>query len=320
MANILKDKLIKSVKSKRINIFLMFLVVSFGILILTKLSKIYTNTIAFNIVMQNVPETDVILSDSTPILNISLKTQGFNFLKYYIKKPVIGINFSENINKTNGVYTWNNKTAYSDIISQFDKDIEVLHINPDTLQFKYDKNDIKRVPIVLNTNVEFKLGHDLLDDYKLTPDSVKIVGPKSVLSEINKIETDTLQLNEVFSDINSNVKLKLISADLLKYSPTEVLVFANVDRFTEGRLKVPVEVVNVPDSIGIKYFPKIVTISYYTSLTNYKSVNNTDFKVICDFNDVTHNQQYLLPKIINKPTEVRNLKINLKQIEFIITE
>ncbi|WP_223033257.1 CdaR family protein [Hanstruepera marina] len=321
MTNKLKDKLIKSIRSKRINIFFMFLLLSFVILILTKLSKTYTNTIAFEVVEMNVPETDVIINDSTPILNISLKTKGFNFLKFYFNKPKIGLDFSENITKTNEMYVWNNHTAFSNIIAQFDKDVEIVNLNPDTLWFKYDENDIKKVPIVLNADVNFKLGYDILNSFKLSPDSVKLVGPKSVLSEIHNIETDTLQLNQVFSNIESAVQLKLsVNNEEIEYTPKEVLVSANVEKFTEGKLKVPIQVVNVPDSIKIKYFPKTVTVSYYTSLTNFKSVKSENFIVECDFSEVDNNQSYLLPKIVKKPEGVRNLKVNLKQIEFIITE
>ncbi|WP_250432636.1 CdaR family protein [Hanstruepera flava] len=321
MTNKLKDKLIKSVKSKRINIFLMFLLLSFVILILTKLSKTYTNTIAFDIVEVNVPETDVIINDSTPILNISLKTKGFNFLKFYFNKPKIALDFSENISKTNGMYVWNNQTAFSNIIAQFDKDVEIVNLNPDTLWFKYDENDIKKVPVVLNSDIKFKLGYDILKGFELSPDSVKVVGPKSVLSEIHHIETDTLQLNQVSSEIKSKVSLKLSEENnQLKFTPKEVLVSASVEKFTEGKLKVPIEVVNIPDSIKIKYFPKTVMVSYYTSLTNFKSVKSENFKVECNFNDVDDTQSYFVPRIIKKPEGVRNLKINLKQIEFIITE
>lgn len=321
MINTIKHKILKSVKSKRINIFLLFLLMSFGILILTKLSKTYTNTITFEVEKRNIPETDVIISDSTPSLNISLKTQGFNFLKYYFNSPKIALDFSANINRTDSIYIWNNHTAFPDIIAQFDKDIEIINVNPDTLRFRYDVNDKKKVPIVLNTDVKFKLGYDLLDNYSIQPDSIKIIGPKSILSEIEKIETDTLRLNEVYSDINKSVKIKLQNnQDVLRYTPEEVIISAKVEKFTEGHLKVPVEVINIPDSIRIKYFPKIVTVSYYTSLTNYKSVKTTDFKIECDFNEIRNNQSYLLPKIVKVPAEVRNVKINLKQIEFIITE
>ncbi len=321
MFNIIKSKLIKSVKSKRINIFLLFLVLSFGILILTKLSRSYTNTIAFNIVMKNVPETDIIISDSINVLNISLKTKGFNFLKYYFKKPRINLDFANKINKTDSVYIWNNKTAFSDIISQFDADIDVVNINPDTLRFRYDVNDIKMIPINLNTDINFKEGYDLIDAYWIAPDSVKVVGPKSIVSLLDELETDTLYLKDVQTDIKEVVNLRLQNEKgLLTFSPEKVTVSASVGRFTEGRLKVPVHVKGIPDSLQIKYFPQTVTVSYYTSLINFSSIKVDDFKVECDFSELDSNQSYLIPKVVEEPKNVRYVKINLKQIEFIITE
>lgn len=317
----LNDKLIKSVKSKRINIFLLFLVMSFGILMLTKLSKTYTNTIAFHIEKKNIPETEVIIHDSLPILNITLKTQGFNYLKYYFEKPKIELDFSNKINRTDSMYVWNNQTAFSDIISQFDSDIEVLNVNPDTLWFKYDENDIKRVPVKLNANIKFKLGFDMLEDFELEPDSIKIIGPKSVLKNVDVVETNLLELNEVTSDFSKRIQIKVPkNTENVKFSPDEILVSAKVDKFTEGKLKVPVEVVNIPDSLQIKFFPKTVSLSYYTSLSNFNSVSIENFKVICDFKTITDNQTYLVPELIKKPSGIRNIKLNPNQIEFIITE
>lgn len=317
----LNDKLIKSVKSKRINIFLLFLVMSFGILILTKLSKTYTNTIVFHIEKKNIPETEVIIHDSLPTLNITLKTQGFNYLKYYFKKPKIELDFSNKINRTDSIYVWNNQTAFSDIISQFDSDIEVLNINPDTLWFRYDENDIKKVPIKLNSYINFKLGFDVLKDFNLEPDSIKVIGPKSVLSNIDIVETSLLEINEVTSDFSKQVQIKVPSnSDNVTFSPSKVMVSAKVEKFTEGKLKIPVEVVNVPESLQIKFFPKTVTLSYYTSLSNFNSIGIEDFNVVCDFKTINSNQNYLEPKLIKKPSGVKNIKLNLNQIEFIITE
>ena len=317
----LNDKLIKSVKSKRINIFLLFLVISFGILMLTKLSKTYTNTIAFNIEKQNIPETEVILEDSIPILNITLKTQGFNYLKYYFNKPKIKLDFSNKINRRDSIYIWNNQTAFSDIIAQFDRDIEVLNVNPDTLWFRYDENEIKKVPVKLNSNVQFKMGFDMLEDYKLEPDSIKIIGPKSVLSNIDVVETSNLELNAVASNFSEIIQIESFNDfDNVKISPNEVLVSGKVDKFTEGKLKIPVEIVNIPDSLQIKFFPKTVTLSYYTSLSYFKSIKIEDFKVICDFNTFNNNQTYLIPELVEQSLYSKNIRLNPNKIEIIITE
>lgn len=317
----LNDKLIKSVKSKRINVFLLFLVISFGILMLTKLSKTYTNTIAFNIEKQNIPETDIILDDSLPILNITLKTQGFNFLKYYFDKPKIKLDFSSKINRTDSMYIWNNQTAFSDIILQFDSDIEVLNVNPDTLRFIYDENKIKKVPVKLNSNIQFKLGFDMLESFNLKPDSIKIIGPKSVLTDIDVVETRNLDLSDVASNFSERIKIKNINdSDNVKISPNEVLVSGKVDKFTEGKLKIPVEIINIPDSVQIKFFPKTATLTYYTSLLHFKSIKNEDFKVICDFKTIDNNQTYLIPELVEQPLHIKNVRLNPNKIEFIITE
>ena len=71
----LRTQILASIKSRKINIFLLFLLMSFLILIFSKLSKNYTNTLAFKIEKINVPEEKVILNNSDSILNVTLKCE-----------------------------------------------------------------------------------------------------------------------------------------------------------------------------------------------------------------------------------------------------
>lgn len=317
----IKSKLLSSIKNKRINVFILFLMISFGILLLTKLSKSYTNTIGFEINKINVPEEHVVFNSEGKQLNVSIKTQGFNLLKYYFKKPLINIYFDENITKTDSFYVWNSSLAYSNIIAQFDKDVEVLNINPDTLTFRYDVNSIKKVPIVLNTQLKFSQGYDLLEQFKVEPDSIKIIGPETLVEKINSIQTDTLILTDISKDVISNLSLQLPKeSNELKFSDKQILVTASIGKFTEGNLKIPIHVKNVPENIAIKYFPKKVNVSYYTSLKNFNTIRVEDFVVECDFLEVSDNQPFLMPKVIKKPNNVRNIKMNQVQIDYIITE
>ena len=92
MIKSIKSQILASIKNKRINVFLLFLLSSFVILLFTKLSKEYTNTIAFEIEKINVPQEYVILNDSVK-LNITLKTHGFRWLTYYMSQPKIKVDF-----------------------------------------------------------------------------------------------------------------------------------------------------------------------------------------------------------------------------------
>lgn len=317
----IKKKLIISVKNKRINVFLLFLVLSFNILILTKLAGTYTNTISFSINKKNVPEERIIYNDSANTLKITLKTHGYNLISYYFKKPIIDLDFNGEMTQMDNFYIWNKNTGYAQVISQFDKDIEIVNMHPDTLRFRFDKNNIKKVPIKLNLDISFSAGYDFLDSLLISPDSIKVVGPQELLSTIRVIETDTLRRNEVKTNLQASLPLKLSkNNDVIKYSHSSVVLNANVGKFTEGVLKVPITVKNVPDSISLNYFPKKVTISYYTSLKDFNSITADDFKLECDFNKVIEGQPYLLPEVVKKPKAVRNVKINQNQIEFIIAE
>lgn len=318
MSTTLKSKILKAIKNKRINVFLLFLFMSFCVLILLKLSKTYVNTITFQVNKVNVPEAHVVFNDQHKTLRIGLKSQGFNLLKYYFKNPKIDIDFSNNITKTDSLYIWNKNTAFLDIISQFDKSVEVVNINPDTLFFKYDENAIKKVPIKMNSKVNYSIGYDILDSFKLSPDSIKIIGPNVLISAIEFIETDTLKLQDVKADIVSTVSLKLPrEQNGIEFSDKQTEVVATVSKFTEGKLKIPVTVINVPENINLKYYPKKISVSYYTSLSNYKSISASDFEIICDYSEVSKNQTFLIPRLTKQPKMLRHVKINHDQIEYL---
>lgn len=317
----LKSKIESFIKSKKINIFLLFLTLSFIILVLTKLSKNYTNTITFTINKVNIPEEHIVLSDTNQKLNITIKTYGFKLLKYYFKKPSITIDFLNDVDKKDAVYTWEKSKGYSKLHSQFDKNIELVNITPSVLSFRYDVNAIKMVPVNLNSTIKFSPGYDLLGDYLLQPDSIQLIGPKMLVSGIEFMETDTIIFNQIKSDILKTVSLKLPeNSEDIKFSNTNVLVTGTVVKYTEGVLNIPVMVKNIPESIKIKYFPKVVGVTFYTSLSDFNSITTKDFKVECDFSTITSDNSFLSPEIIQKPEAVKNVRIKQKRIEFIITE
>ncbi len=319
MISNIKSKIVASLKSKKMNVFFLFLLFSFIILIFSKLSKDYTKTLAFRINKVNVPEDHVILNDSLA-LSLTLKTHGFRWLKYSFNTPKIDIDFSKDVIKRNKTYIWNQSKSYLSN-TQFDKKVELLSMSPDTLYFKYDANMVKNVPIKLNSNIKFSTGYNAFEDLELQPDSVVVIGPHILVSKINSLETDELVLQEVRKDIDEKINIKLPENNTdLKFSTKSTRVKVNVEKFTEGTLKVPVEVKNVPKNINLKYFPKEVSVAYYVSLNNFKEVKSSDFKIVCDYKNVKGSQMFLVPELVAFPETVKSAKISHQQIEFIITK
>lgn len=315
----IKSEIVASIKNRKINVFILFLLSAFVILILTKLSKDYTNTVAFSVLKTNVPQENAIVNDSNTLLNITLKMHGFKWLKYYFKKPSITIDFEKDVYKRDSVFMWSKTTSYLKN-TQFDKQVELLNMSPDTLLFEYDINLIKTVPVVLHSDIKFSAGFDTSGTMELKPDSIQVIGPKVIVSKITHVDTDNIVLTDTRADINEELKLSLPeNKSKVKFSTESVTINAKVEKFTEGTLKVPVSIINVPSGKRVKYFPKTVNVSFYVSLSNFSSIETKDFKVECDYNKVS-NGTFLPPELTVFPETVKNVKMSHKRIEFIISE
>ena len=316
----LRKEIIGSIKNKKINIFFLFLFLSFIILIFTKLSKNYTNTITFGIKKVNVPDKYVVLNDSTLKLYITLRASGFRWASFYLKKPKIDIDFTKDVINSRNSFVLEEPEILANAEAQFGSDVDILNISTEKLIFNYDVNLVKKVPVKLNSKIGFASGFDMESNFKMKPDSIVVVGPNAIASKIESIETEKLILDEVKSDISKDIKLKLPKSKDLKFSSSKTHIKANVKKFTEGTLKIPINIVNVPEGVNLNYFPKFVNVTYYTSLDNFSGIKVEDFKVECDFSKVENQQSFLIPSITKAPDGVKNLKISQQHVEFIILE
>ncbi len=320
MIKSIKSKLLRSIKSKRINVFLLFLALSFMFLLLTKLNKDYTKTITFAIRPINAVENHVILKDTTHKFDITLSTYGFKFLKYYLATPEVTVDLNDLENVDNR-YTWTNSAGLAHLNSQFSENVKILAVNPESVIFRYDVSGIKMVLVQLNSEVNFAPGYDMLNGFKVNPDSIKVIGPKILLDSIKIIQTEIISLSEINSDINRQLSVILPdSSQNVVYSHKKVNINAQVEKFTEGTVEVPVDLVNIPSDITVNYFPKTINVMYYTSLSNFKEVKNSDFIIECDFNNLNDESTYLEPKLIKSPDNIKNVKLSQKHIEFVISK
>ena len=314
-----KNIKLKLVQEKRLNVFVLFLFLSFLISLLVKLSNNYTQTLNFEFSPTGLKSNEVIISEVPKSINVTISGRGFELLKYYIEKPVIEVDFSQ-LRKNNTQYVWSESEQLDKIINHFDSKIVVKSINPDTVVFPFDSQFIKKVPVMVIVNPTFAVGFDLIDDFRSSPDSITVTGPESMLKIINSVSTKKIELNEINSAVDFSVELNISpSLSQLNFSHQSVSVVANVGKFTEGMVNVPVTIVNVPDDLIINFFPKEISVVFYSSLEAYANINEADFIVECDFNLLTADNNYLNPVLVKQPLDVKTAQLKITQLEFIIT-
>lgn len=320
MSNKLKAKILKSIKNKKLNVFGLFLLLTFVLLMLTKLSKKYIDNIAFDIVYVNLPENRVITLDSNPKLDAVISDYGLNLLTYHFKKFSFQVDFDNDVFIRDSNYIWDVNKSLNRIKAKLGTSTEIVSVGHDTIKFPFETLSVKKVPVVLNSNINFKSGYDMLNGYILKPDSINVIGSTSDISKIEKVETEMLRLKDVTDTINSVVQLKKLD-NKVKFSDDNIKVLAKVEKFTEGTLEVPITIINKPIDVSINYYPKEISVSFYVSLNNYKSIKPLDFKVECDFNEIENtNKTFFTPKLVKSPKLVKNVRLNQNKVEFILIQ
>jgi YbbR domain-containing protein len=318
----LKSKLIKSIKSKKINVFALFFLLALFFLIISKLSSNYTETIQLDIVLKNQPQEHKVSISSNQKIAIEVETHGFKLLSYSLFKPQMTIDFKTDIILKNDKYVWTSKKAMPNIHASLGNSVNILSVQPDTLVFSFEKMKVKRVPVVLNSDFTLKSGYDMSSSIKMIPDSITIVGSEHQVSKIEVIKTKTVTLTNLHSNFKQVVEIQRSEhLKSLSLSHESVEISAKVDKFTEGVFDIPVTILNLPEDKRINYFPKTISVVYYVSLANYKYIKPEDFKIECDYMDALNfKQSFLIPKLTKFPRQIKSARLKQHKVEFILMQ
>jgi YbbR domain-containing protein len=194
----------------------------------------------------------------------------------------------------------------------------VLKINPDTLYFDLGIKKSKKVKIISDVNLEFKPGFNLLKSYNLEPKFITISGPSKVIDSIDEIYTEPINLTDIFESFDKKINLKYPNK-MISFSTDQISIKGEVEKITEGSFTLPFKVINLPKNYFISTYPKEVKVVYQVALKDYNKISKNSFVVHVDYKQTEKNNlDYLIPKIIEKPEILFDVKLVPNKIEFLI--
>ena len=299
---------------KTFNNFLIFLLISILFSTIVKLTKVHTKSISYKINLVDIPDDKIISNQSVDSIKLTVSSFGLDFIKYYLSNQVINISSNDILDNSQS-YVITQSNSFSQIDNFITPKFELVSINFDSLFFDYDRLRTKKVPVILNSSINFSQGFDYFENFTLIPDSISVIGSELVLESINAVTTKELILDNLKSSVNENLLLDIRNTNL-KYSNKSVKLFIDVEKSTESILDIPVSIINIPKDIELNYYPKMIKISFTVSLDNYQSYSSKDFKIICDFNQISLNGK-LTPEVINQPNLIKNLRLINNEIQYV---
>lgn len=306
------------IKNKNIRMFLFFVLLSFIFWLLINLSKVYIRNANVSVTYYNLPKSKIITKAPKKNIKFELKTGGFKFLTYHLDNPNIKFNLSHLHHLKKNLYYYLPNNHLRELQLQFSSDVELLSVATDTIYVELASLATKKVKVIPNLNIEFKIGYNLEAPIIVNPDSVKIVGPKSILDTLNYIKTVPLNLKGVSNNFIEKIQLYNLN-NKLNLKQKEVTLNVKVSKFTETSINVQFNVINVPKGYKINTIPKEVSLKYQVSLNNFNKVSKNMFKVVCNFSKTLKDSlNFLVPELVLKPDFVNSVQIIPNKIEYLL--
>ncbi len=285
-------------------------------------SKEYSIEINFPVDYLHLPMDKVVSNHLPETIDIEIRSTGFNLLRYKISKKHdtvrIDAKDARHLRLKNNFYILPN-SRIDKIAAQFDNDVKVLKIYPDTIFLNYNKKKTKKVKVVANIKLDFDNNYQLSDSIKLSPEYITISGAAELIDKINVVKTSLIKLKKVSDSVSMRVPIfKTANLKLVELSESTVLANINVTKYTEAKMELPVEVENLPSGYGLKTFPDKIVVKYNVAIKQYESITPFQFRAVVDYSKIESGSNKLKVRLVKTPQEVKAAKINPEKVEFII--
>ena len=304
--------------SKELVTFSIFLLIAASLWLFSALSKEYNDDFHIKIEYYKLPKEKLLYSSLPQQIDLLATATGFTILKHkiYNNTPKIKINLSKTLLKENNKYKISKLILFDEIENQLNNDIKVNKIYYFDYDIDFSNVEVKEVEIIPNIKIKLANQFHLTNEIKIQPSRIKIYGDKRIIDTVNFIFTKKLVLNNLKENLTKNIGLKRIKGINIDINNVDITI--NVEQITEKSLKIPISIINTPDSIDIQLFPEYVTINFNVGFSKFDIIKSDYFSAQIDYNKIDMNSKSANIHLVRYPKEISNIRYMPKKAEYLI--
>ncbi|MGC8865388.1 MAG: CdaR family protein [Bacteroidales bacterium] len=305
-------------------VFLICLLISATLWLIIRFSQPYDQVIEIPLRFTGMGKNLALVSYSDSVIRLKASLRGLQMVSYkYIHRETFDLDISTLKTRPLDAIHYRSdlpvKLLLSDLTSQLGTQVSL--ISPDTLHLVLEKRLTRRLPVKPQVEVELPQGMMLADSIRVSPSSVEITGPVSIVESLSFVSTARARLGLLSNDANLTLPLQKPVAGLpFLMEPAEVEVTVTVDKFTEGVAEVPVSLADSA-TCKLRLIPDKVKLHLVMPMRRYKDFDPTSClaQVSCPSSEVT-NIKTLPVKLVKLPSFVKCIEIEPPVVEFLILE
>jgi len=310
--------LFQQIKKGKFKTFFLFLLLALFFWVLTKFSKEYTDTVKAVVLYKDIPENVTITGKGSAEINFDMKTNGFEFLYFKIKKPTVELDVTSYYKDGKNSISLSRDDLINLLNDQISNNNSVKNVYGNGIVIDLDTIVTQKLPVKVQSDIQYKEGYKSAGEIISVPDSVNVSGPLGAIENIKNLKTDVLKIENVDHNISEKIKIIIPSGIELTVEPDVVSVQIVVQEYTQKQLKLPIELIGVPEGQIVKLIPESINITFDVSIDDFNIISESDFKITCDFSERNDTENHMSPKIEMTPKNISNIVLGTLKIEYLI--
>ena len=213
------------------------------------------------------------------------RTSGYNIIKsrLALRRPPVMINFDRQslYPKSGEVYYITRRELSESAHLLYGENVSVEYFLSDTLFFRFPYQTHKKVPVFPVMSLSYEPQYMGRGNLQIEPDSVIIYGEPYHLDNVDRVFTETIELQHLSSSAAGVAGIEKIKG--VRLAEQEVHYSIDVTRFVEISREISVRAVNVPPDKEMMIYPSRAEVVFKCVFPLMSDVDDAEF--VIDYGD-----------------------------------
>lgn len=266
--------------------------------------------------ISDLPEEVTLLDDMHTSVNVTVKDQGRNILRYDLGNgPSLTLGFKdfEIIDGTKLILSQQRLKGM--IRDLFSNNAQIIYSSPDSISIPFTAKPGLMLPIVARIDALASPQHVVFGEITTTPDSAMLFSADGAHSKLSFLPTALSTLRDLRDTTEIDIKLDV---------PTGMKAYPEV-----VKLKIPVQpVISRQKTVNVKItsnssgrliipFPQSVTVSYLTPMSMHNTDESSNISVFADFSKADMENGNIPVEVGKHPSYIQIVEIVPSEVEFV---
>ncbi|MEZ4699531.1 MAG: hypothetical protein R2834_23040 [Rhodothermales bacterium] len=255
----------------------------------SSLAETYSRTFVFDTQLENLPADEALSALPPATVRAEVQSEGMHLLRLFYHRPTIRLSAEAS------VIDLDEATRAS-----LPEDIRLESTYPRYYPLEKEKRETRKIPIALDAAIDVPPTHALLEAPTISPDSVVVSGPESLIQTLQSWPTRHVAYPDLKDSLSVRVALEDSLVGIVELGIRSVALRARAAEFTEGTRVLDVMIGGVPSTAkSIQLDPPSVTVRFRVPLPQYDLAQKApDFLAAVTYDDIRSDTTgYIIPRI-----------------------